>query len=122
MANNENLVPFTKNSKEAKECGKKGAKKSAQVRREKRELKETLELLLTMENPRTKEDNQTSIALALLEQAMQGNVKAFEVIRDTIGQKPVNKEEITSGLPTAIYINRQIVNPDGTIEDDTSPI
>ena len=34
-----------------------------------------------------------AINLAMLKQAMKGNVKAFESVRDTVGQKPVDKVE-----------------------------
>jgi hypothetical protein len=36
--------------------------------------------------------NQEKMSVGLLKKAMKGNVKAFEMIRDTIGQKP--KEEV----------------------------
>jgi hypothetical protein len=50
-------------------------------------LREQLEILL--ENGNTQE----SVAVALIEKAMGGDVKAFEVLRDTVGEKPVDKVE-----------------------------
>ena len=38
-------------------------------------------------------NNQQNITLALIKQALEGNTKAFEVIRDTVGEKPVDKLE-----------------------------
>ena len=121
MANNENLK-LIRTSEEAKRKGKNGGIASGKKRAKKKELKETLEILLTMPNAETGESNQTSIAIALMQQALAGNVKAFETIRDTIGQKPVNKEEIKTDVPPTIYINRQMVHADGTIEDDDLPL
>lgn len=70
------------------------AKRSAEVRREKaarrKTLRESLEILLeqTDENGIS---NQDKITLALFSQAQEGNVKAYEVLRDTIGQKPLER-------------------------------
>ena len=33
--------------------------------------------------------------LALIEKALEGNVKAFEVLRDTVGEKPSDRHEIS---------------------------
>lgn len=92
MANSENLKRFT--SSEARENGKKGAKKSAEARRARKTLKE--ELLLLLESGNT----QNKISLALVEKALKGDIKAFEVIRDTIGEKPTDKQEITGDIKT----------------------
>ena len=86
--NQENLIPMNERSEdEVRELGKKGGIASGKARRERKTLKE--ELLMLLEN----EDVQNKISLALIERAMtfdnMGN-KAFEVIRDTIGEKPVD--------------------------------
>lgn len=88
MANEQNLKkPSTK---EARERGKKGGKKSAEVRKEKKLLKKLLEEAL---ETKTKTGNKyIDITNALIQEAEKGNVKAYETIRDTLGQKP--KEQI----------------------------
>lgn len=87
MANNENLRKLS--TEEARKIGRKGGLASAKARQQRKSLKE--ELLLLLQN----DDIQKKISVALIERAMtfdtMGN-KAFEVIRDTIGEKP--KEEI----------------------------
>ena len=84
-----NLKPVTTRSKEeAREISKKGGIRSGEVRRERRKLKEELLLLLS------EGDNNRKMSLAILTRAMNGDTKAFEVIRDTIGEKP--KEQIES--------------------------
>ena len=40
-----------------------------------------------------KDDTQNKINEALLLKALNGDTKAFEVIRDTVGEKPVDKVE-----------------------------
>jgi hypothetical protein len=79
----ENLIPFNElTEEEQRALASKGGKASVEARRRKRTLKE--ELLLLLEEA----DNQKNISVAMLKQAMEGNVKAFEVIRDTVGEKP----------------------------------
>ena len=46
--------------------------------------------MLLLENGNT----QNKISLALIKKALKGNIKAFEVIRDTIGEKPADKHEL----------------------------
>jgi hypothetical protein len=93
MANEKNLIPFNELSKnEHRKIAQKGGQKSGEVRRARRTLKE--ELLLLLEN----EEVQKRISLALIERASimdaMGN-KAFEVIRDTVGEKPIEVTENT---------------------------
>lgn len=92
MANPENLKRFT--SSEARENGKKGAKKSAEKRRERKKLRELLEIALQLQNEETGEQNDFAIIAALINKAVNGDTKAFELIRDTIGEKPTDKQEV----------------------------
>jgi vacuolar-type H+-ATPase subunit B/Vma2 len=89
MANKDNLKPV-RTKEEARERGKKGGIKSGEVRRERKTLKDELLLLLATGN------TQNKVSLALIEKALSGDTKAFEVIRDTIGEKAVEKVENTN--------------------------
>lgn len=94
MANEKNLRPFRKgelSKEEATKRGSKGGKKSVQKRRERKALKEQLLLLLETGNA------QEELCTSLFEKALSGDVRAFEVIRDTIGEKPVDKVAQTDG-------------------------
>lgn len=87
--NEENLIPMSERSKdEVRELGKKGGIASGKARRERKTLKEELLLLLSKGN------TQEKISLALIQQALDGNTKAFEVIRDTVGEKPMDSVEL----------------------------
>jgi len=92
MKRKDNLIPTSERSKsEVREIGRKGGKASGKARRERRRLKD--ELLILLQEIVTNEDGATTtaqerISLSLIEEATKGNVKAFEVIRDTIGEKP----------------------------------
>lgn len=85
-----NLKPVRSKS-EARERGKAGGLKSGEVRREKKVLRERLELLLAREVDGLVTAD--AITIALIEKALTGDVRAYEVIRDTIGEKPVDKQE-----------------------------
>ena len=97
MANNENLKPIRSTS-EARERGKNGGKKSGESRRERKQLREEL-LLLLSEN-----DMQAKLSLALINKALSGDVRAFETIRDTIGEKPIDKHEVNDCSPFSIKV------------------
>jgi len=91
----ENLIPLTERTKEEqREIRVKGGKASGEARRKKKELKELLELALSQpceENPDI--DNWTAVTIALMKKVKSGDTKAYEVMRDTIGQKPTDKIE-----------------------------
>lgn len=93
MAGKENLRPVS-STEEARERGRKGGLASGEARRKRKTLKEELLLMLS------DGDIQEKISLALINEAIKGNnagsvTKAFEVIRDTIGERPVEKVQAT---------------------------
>lgn len=88
--NNGNLRALSPS--EARENGRKGGIKSVQTRKERKALKE--QLLIMLESG----DIQENICLALIDKAQSGDIKAFEVIRDTIGEKPIDKKEFGGGV------------------------
>lgn len=88
MANEQNLLKAEEmTSEELRERARKGGIASAKARQARKSLKEELLLLLSQGN------TQEKISLSLIQQAMEGNVKAYETIRDTVGEKPVDKLE-----------------------------
>ena len=99
MANESNLKPV-RTKEEAREKGRAGGIASGKARAERKALKEELLLLLAKGN------TQERISLSLIQQALDGNTKAFEVIRDTIGEKPV--EKIEADVDNHIDINIEI--------------
>ena len=95
MDGKENLRPVSSKD-EARERGRKGGLASGEARRKRKTLKEELLLMLS------EGETQQSVTLALIEKAMSGDTKAFEVIRDTIGEKPVDKVMIADVEPSVI--------------------
>jgi len=110
MANIENLKPFdsTQSREEAKKNGQKGGIKSGEARRAKKTMKEMLDYLLSKEIENKKGEKATTqeaISVSLIKQALNGNVKAYEVIRDTIGEKPEQNIKLDSTELIAPVIN-----------------
>ena len=101
---NNNLIPIRKGqlSKEgSKRRSSNGGKKSVEVRRARKTLKE--ELLAILSNGNTQE----RMSLSILEKALGGDVRAFEVIRDTIGEKPVEKIDNVNPQVQKIFITKE---------------
>lgn len=95
MANEQNLRPCE--YKLSQEEAKKGGIASGEARRKKRDLRLALEMLLEKEFKDKKGTSRTGtevITAKLFEQAAKGNVKAFETIRATVGQDPVQKVQV----------------------------
>lgn len=90
---------------EQRERARRAGKRSGEVRRERKTLRQELEILLNEEifDKNGKAMNtQKAVTTALLKQALNGNVKAFEVLRDTIGEKPVEKVDVQAADFTAL--------------------
>jgi TRAP-type C4-dicarboxylate transport system substrate-binding protein len=91
----DNLVKGDEAHKLTAEEQSMGGKASAQARRKKRDLREALEILLDKEYTDKKTGGTMQgievVTAALFKEAAKGNVKAFNTLRDTIGQQVVQK-------------------------------
>ena len=91
--NESNLRPFNElTEEEQRELARKGGIASGEARRRKKTLKEELIALLETN------DNNNKISVAILNKALNGDIQAFTTIRDTIGEKPVDKVEADVGV------------------------
>ena len=95
MANEQNLKPGA--HKLTVEEQSRGGKRSAEVRMERKLIKERILERMGESDWDTMIDN-------LIERATD-DTKSFEVLRDTIGEKP--KEQITVDTPTKFVITRK---------------
>jgi len=90
MANEQNLKPLS--TEKAREIGKKGGIASGKAKRERKAFKEALLLALeTVQNDKTIQEIGIE---SLMAKYMGGDLKAFEIVRDTIGEKPTEKQEV----------------------------
>jgi hypothetical protein len=93
----ENLIPFDdRTEEEQRQIRKSGGVASGEARRRKRDIRLAMEALLEKQY-KGKDGKELSgaeaIALKQMEKALKGDAKAFELVRDTAGQKPVEKVE-----------------------------
>lgn len=107
----DNLIPV-RSEDEARERGRKGGIASGKTRRRKKELRKELQDLLSIvtDNPKilanldalgVPTDNgatlQTAMTASMIYQAIKGNVKAFNAIKDVLEPKGGDNEEGASG-------------------------
>lgn len=95
MANEQNLRPSE--YRLSQEEAKKGGIASGEARRRKRDLRLAMEALLEQDitdNKGKTVSGAEAIALKQFQKALKGDTRAFEMIRDTAGQKPVDKVQI----------------------------
>lgn len=116
MANPENLRPPT--ASEARERGRKGGKASGEARRKRKAFAEAFDVLLQRDYT-DHNGNQLqgvdAIAMRVFQQAMNGDLKAIQIIRDTVGEMPVQKVETVNIPPEAYERVNMILS--GGVED-----
>lgn len=126
-----NLKPC-RTTEEARERGRKGGIKSAESKKKKKTLKDIANFLLDMkapeefiakiENlcPELKSEDMTNRLLIMQRQilnALAGDNKSFELIRDTIGEKPININQVT-GKDGESLIQKVYVTPEDLKKTD----
>lgn len=140
MANEQNLIPFNKQTEsEQREKAKKGGQKSGEVRRQKKKMKEIMNTILSLDIPdeQVKEtfkkaglddedlNIQTAVIYKQVENALKGNLDSAKFCRDTVGEciGAEEKEELehykvsipAKDIPPAfINIYRSILNREYT--------
>lgn len=80
----------------SQEEAKKGGINSGKARKEKADLRKMCQMVLEMDikaKDGSIKSGAEAITLAQLQKALKGDAKAYEVLRDTAGQKPVDKVE-----------------------------
>lgn len=94
----ENIIPYQfRSAEEARESGRKGGKASGEARRQKANFRKTLNLLLTTEidspewTPMLQAIGldstlEAAVNMAMIKEALAGNVKAYEAIAKYSGQ------------------------------------
>ena len=110
MINQNNLIPMNKRSKEEqRELARKGGMASQQKQKEKKTMRAQLQMLLALQLKDKKTvqklkdlgidttniDNQMALNVALWTKALSGDVQAYNSLRDTIGEKPTDRTEMT---------------------------
>jgi hypothetical protein len=103
MANEQNLIPAA--HKLTVEEASKGGKASGEARRRKRELRELVNLAFERVVSHDKDGRpitaDEAMVLKQLQNALDGDTKAFVVLRDTAGQMPIQRVEVDTIDPQA---------------------
>ena len=106
MANNENLIPFNRLTvSEQREIQSAGGRASGAARRRTAKLRETMNRLLTMKvdvgelsdvliSDGGESTYEEVIGMAMIQEAMNGNVKAYNAIMATVGQTDKSEEDL----------------------------
>lgn len=115
MANEQNLIPFNKQTEEEqREKARKGGIASGVARRKRKAMKENLELLLSLKVQDKKikavmkalgikeseMTNQMAMQVAMLNQSLKGNVQAYKELRDTVEGKPTDNIKVDGNINT----------------------
>ena len=116
MANEQNLLkPEDLTPEQRRENASKAGKASGEARRKKKILRECLEILLEKEITDKNGNAMTgaeAMAAKVFQQALKGDLKAFEIVRDTAGQKPVEKLVVSEVDTDIIDEVERMVNDD----------
>lgn len=88
------------------EVARKAQAKSVKKRKENQTLAELLRIALMLPNEETGETNNVAITNAIINKAAKGDVSAYQTIRDTIGEKPTEKQEIINKTPQIVVASQ----------------
>ena len=118
MANEKNLVSLAdRTTEEKREIAQKGGKASGEARRNKKLLRDCIDYLLEREDKTVQHEDGTPMSgaeqlaynlfvKALAETDTAKAAKAFEVLRDTAGQKPVDKVQMENKVDVGASADR----------------
>ena len=103
-----------KAGKQQAKIARQGAIASAAVRRENRTMREIAEIILS-KNVTTSDGIVTvkyAVLAKVIDKALKGNLPAAEFIRDTIGEKPTDKQEVTGAfnIMPSVEVNGKELN------------
>lgn len=118
---------FLKNAERTPEYRKQLAsnagKISAQKRRERKHMKEVLTDLLSgicVDEDGNKMTNLEAMMISAIVKAVEGNVKAMQFVRDTIGEMPIQKTQLTGGVELQkVFITKSQTEQTDKLIDDT---
>lgn len=118
----DNLTPFTseQSREKAVENGAKGGIASGEAKRRKRDIRLAMEALLEKRYKTSMGElsGAEAIALKQMEKALKGDPKAFELVRDSAGQKPIEKVVVAEVEQNVIdEVERAVLDNDESTGD-----
>lgn len=127
MANEQNLIKPTRDrtAKQRRESARKAGKASAKKRRERKAMQEIARIALDMpleqgdladiegitfeEYPDVNLTLGQAAVLAVAKKAKRGDVQALQFLRDTAGEKPVERVEVSGDVAEAAKSIREMI-------------
>jgi hypothetical protein len=98
--NPENMIPLNQRSiEEQKKIRSAAGKASGKARRNKAMLRDCLQILMEkkmLDENGNKITGAEALSVEVFQKALAGDMKAWELLRDTAGQKPIDKIEQTN--------------------------
>lgn len=125
----ENLIPYKKGDNKGKsEAGKVGGVKSGESKRERKQFKEIIDNLL--ERPYKKDGKEVidettnepitykqAMATKAIDLCLKGSLQGFQIVRDTIGEKPTDEVKHTGIMPIVNIDSKDIKEGLKTIKE-----
>lgn len=96
------LINSERSPKEHSESSRKGGKASGEARRASATLTESLKKQLTPEL-------MDELTMMLIKRAKSGNLRAYELLRDQVGEKPVEKVSVSQVDPETVNELREAI-------------
>lgn len=118
MANEQNLIPNSdRTPEELREQTRRGGIASGEARRAKKTLRERVKMFgeLKIDGKAKRQmmevgiseddcDRFTQAAVSLFQKALKGDVSAFNAIRDIIGEKPIDRQQVEGTMETEVTV------------------
>ena len=103
MSNEQNLIPFDRlTESERREMAANAGRASGAARRRRRAFAELFNVALNLPSGDGKMTNAEAIVSSMIAAARNGDVRAFETIRDTVGERPETKVRTKNDLADGI--------------------
>lgn len=110
MPNPENLIGHEFTSAQDREKaainGRKGGKASGEAKRRRKAMREAFDELLSRsftDRNGQRVDGVTALAAKVFQNAMDGDMRAVQFIRDTVGEMPIQQVELSAQIPQETY-------------------
>lgn len=116
LLENGKATQFKSGSKAAIENGRKGGLALGKNNKEKRLLKEICEIVGELADEDTGDSNKVAIVKAMYQKAKNGDVNAFNTLRDTMGEKP--KERIDTTIKSYSLFEEETENKAEKLESE----
>lgn len=104
----------------SKDYGRRGGLKSAEVKKARKSMREMIDYLLTKTTTNSQGEEvsyQEGMLIAAVNKALNGDIKSMEFLRDTVGEKPVDRVDTTATTITRYITQEETKETNQHIDD-----